>query len=44
MCSQYKRSISASAAGRAAPLGDEVAAGVRRIYDERFRAAVHDRW
>ncbi len=33
-----------AAAGRAAPLGDDVLAGVRRIYDARFRAAVHDRW
>ena len=33
-----------AAAGRAAPLGGEVLAGVRRIYDARFRAAVHDRW
>ncbi|MDP2773764.1 MAG: aldo/keto reductase, partial [Nocardioides sp.] len=33
-----------AAAGRAAPLGDELLDGVRRIYDERFRAAVHDRW
>ena len=33
-----------TAAGRAAPLGDELLDGVRRIYDERFRGAVHDRW
>jgi aryl-alcohol dehydrogenase-like predicted oxidoreductase len=33
-----------AAAGRAALLGDELLEGVRRIYDERFRAAVHDRW
>lgn len=33
-----------TAAGRAAPLGDELFDGVRRIYDERFREAVHGRW
>ncbi|GEP33332.1 aldo/keto reductase [Nocardioides szechwanensis] len=39
-----EQSRSNAAAGRAAPLGDELLEGVRRIYDERFRAAVHDRW
>jgi aryl-alcohol dehydrogenase-like predicted oxidoreductase len=39
-----EQSRSNAAAGRAAPLGDELSAGVRRIYDERFRGLVHDRW
>jgi aryl-alcohol dehydrogenase-like predicted oxidoreductase len=33
-----------AAAGRVPPLGDEFLAGVGRIYDERVRALVHDRW
>jgi aryl-alcohol dehydrogenase-like predicted oxidoreductase len=39
-----EQSRSNAAAGRAAPLSDELSAGVRRIYDERFRGLVHDRW
>jgi aryl-alcohol dehydrogenase-like predicted oxidoreductase len=31
-------------AGRVAPLGTEFDAGVRRIYDEHLRAAIHPRW
>jgi len=33
-----------AAAGRVLPLGNEFLAGVGRIYDERVRALVHDRW
>lgn len=33
-----------AAAGRLGPLGGEFLAGVRRIYDEHFRASVHPRW
>jgi aryl-alcohol dehydrogenase-like predicted oxidoreductase len=33
-----------AAAGRVAPLGEAFDAGVRRIYDEHLRAAVHPRW
>ncbi len=33
-----------AAAGRAAPLGDEFDAGVRRIYDEMLREEIHPRW
>ncbi len=33
-----------AAAGRLDPLPDELLDGVRRIYDERIRAAVHGRW
>jgi len=33
-----------AAAGRVPPLGEEFLAGVGRIYDERVRALVHDRW
>jgi aryl-alcohol dehydrogenase-like predicted oxidoreductase len=33
-----------AAAGRAPALGDDFLAGVGRIYDERIRALVHDRW
>ena len=31
-------------AGSAAPLGDGFTAGVRELYDRRFRAAIHGRW
>lgn len=33
-----------AAAGSVAPLGDDVTAAVRDLYDRRFRAAIHDRW
>jgi aryl-alcohol dehydrogenase-like predicted oxidoreductase len=33
-----------AAAAELAPLSDEVLAGVRRIYDERIREHVHERW
>jgi aryl-alcohol dehydrogenase-like predicted oxidoreductase len=33
-----------AAAGRAPALGDDFLAGVGRIYDERIRVLVHDRW
>jgi aryl-alcohol dehydrogenase-like predicted oxidoreductase len=33
-----------AAAGRAAPLGDDFEEGVHRIYDQRLRAAIHERW
>jgi aryl-alcohol dehydrogenase-like predicted oxidoreductase len=33
-----------AAAGDADPLPEALLDGVRRIYDEHFRAAVHDRW
>src|SRR3954447_25228904 len=33
-----------AAAGDADPLPEPLLEGVRRIYDEHFRAAVHDRW
>ena len=33
-----------AAAGRVPPLGAEFEAGVRRIYDEHLRAAIHPRW
>ncbi|WP_205472683.1 aldo/keto reductase [Nocardioides sp. SYSU D00038] len=33
-----------AAAGDLPPLSEGLLAGVRRIYDERFRAAVHARW
>ncbi len=33
-----------AAAGRVAPLGDAFDQGVRRIYDEHLRAAIHPRW
>lgn len=33
-----------AAAGRVPDLGDGVREGVRRIYDERFRPLIHDRW
>ncbi|WP_134742300.1 aldo/keto reductase [Nocardioides sp. 503] len=38
------QSRSNAAAGQAGPLGEEVEEGVHRIYDQRFRAAVHERW
>ena len=33
-----------AAAGSVAPLGDGFTAGVRELYDRRFRAAIHGRW
>ncbi|WP_193607958.1 aldo/keto reductase [Nocardioides lijunqiniae] len=39
-----EQSRSNAAAGQAAPLGEDVEEGVHRIYDQRFRAAVHERW
>jgi aryl-alcohol dehydrogenase-like predicted oxidoreductase len=33
-----------AAAGRLPPLGEAFDAGVHAIYDESFRAAIHDRW
>lgn len=33
-----------AAAGRVAPLSEAFGRGVRTIYDETFRAAIHDRW
>ncbi len=33
-----------AAAGRVPPLGEAFDAGVRRIYDEHLRAAIHPRW
>ena len=33
-----------AAAGELGPLGDTFDAGVRRIYDEHLRAAIHPRW
>ncbi len=33
-----------AAAGSIAPLGDGFTAGVRELYDRRFRAAIHGRW
>ena len=33
-----------AAAGRVGPLGSEFDAGVRRIYDEHLREAIHPRW
>jgi aryl-alcohol dehydrogenase-like predicted oxidoreductase len=31
-------------AGKLAPLGPELQASVRKLYDERLRAAIHSRW
>ena len=39
-----RQAVSNSAAGEAAPLPGDVLDGVRRIYDEHLRAAVHPRW
>jgi aryl-alcohol dehydrogenase-like predicted oxidoreductase len=39
-----EQSRSNAAAGQAAALGDEFEEGVHRIYDQRLRAAVHERW
>ena len=39
-----RQARSNAAAGQAPALGDEFLAGVGRIYDERVRALVHDRW
>ena len=33
-----------AAAGSARVLGPTFERGVRRIYDERFRAALHEKW
>jgi aryl-alcohol dehydrogenase-like predicted oxidoreductase len=39
-----RQAVSNAAAGAAAPLAGDVLDGVRRIYDEHLRAAVHPRW
>ena len=39
-----KQARSNAAAGKAPNLGSEFMAGVQRIYDERVRELVHDRW
>ena len=39
-----RQARSNAAAGRAPALGDDFLAGVGRIYDERVRELVHDRW
>ncbi len=39
-----KQARANAAAGDVAPLGDAFDAGVRGIYDDHLRAAIHDRW
>ena len=39
-----RQARSNAAAGRVAPLGQPFEDGVRRIYDEHLRAAIHPRW